>query len=411
MNRFQRLTRNLVFQRLRKLTEGRLVIRERERVHAFGDDGNCNAAIQVLDPRFYTAVAFGGHIGAAEAYANGWWDAADLTAVIRLFVRNRSAMNGLERGAARLIQPLRSLAHALHQNTRPGSRRNIEAHYDLGNDFFELFLDETLTYSSAYFERPDAKLADASRAKYDRICKKIELRPSDHVIEIGSGWGGFAIHAAKHYGCRVTTTTISREQYRLATQRIRDARLTQRVRVLLSDYRDLAGQYDKLVSIEMIEAVGHQFYDTYFAKCAELLTPSGLAAIQAITIQDRLYQEARRHVDFIKRYIFPGGCIPALAPLLQACSGTDLRLVHAEDFGVHYAHTLREWDRNFRRNRAAIAARGYDERFQRLWQFYFAYCAGGFEEGVIGVSQLVFAKPRAALEMRSISFASQVSAA
>lgn len=411
MNPIDRIARRLVLRQLYGFHDGRLVVHEGGRTHVVGQGDAPAAEIHVRDPRFYLAVALGGHIGAAEAYANGWWETPDLTAVIRLFLRNRTVMADLETGTARLVQPLRALAHALHRNTRGGSRRNITAHYDLGNDFFALFLDETLTYSSGYFEHPTASLADASRAKYERLCRKLALRPTDHVIEIGGGWGGFAIHAASTYGCRVTTTTISEEQYRLARERIREAGLDERVHVTLRDYRDLTGQYDKLVSIEMIEAVGHEFYGTYFAKCAELLTPSGLAAIQAITIQDHLYEDARRHVDFIKRYIFPGGCIPALAPLLAASGRTDLRLVHAEDFGPHYARTLRAWNRNFVRNCDAIAARGYDERFQRLWRFYFAYCEGGFAEGTIGVSQLVFAKPRAGLEVAPPGYEPKESAA
>lgn len=411
MNPIDRIARRLVLRQLYGFHDGRLVVHEGGRTHVVGQGDAPAAEIHVRNPRFYLAVALGGHIGAAEAYANGWWETPDLTAVIRLFLRNRTVMADLETGTARLVQPLRALAHALHRNTRGGSRRNITAHYDLGNDFFALFLDETLTYSSGYFEHPTASLADASRAKYERLCRKLALRPTDHVIEIGGGWGGFAIHAASTYGCRVTTTTISEEQYRLARERIREAGLDERVHVTLRDYRDLTGQYDKLVSIEMIEAVGHEFYGTYFAKCAELLTPSGLAAIQAITIQDHLYEDARRHVDFIKRYIFPGSCIPALAPLLAASGRTDLRLVHAEDFGPHYARTLRAWNHNFVRNCDAIAARGYDERFQRLWRFYFAYCEGGFAEGTIGVSQLVFAKPRAGLEVAPLGYEPKESAA
>jgi cyclopropane-fatty-acyl-phospholipid synthase len=268
-----------------------------------------------------------------------------------------------------------------------------------------------MTYSSGYFEHPNATLTDASRAKYDRLCRKLELQPDDHVLEIGTGWGGFAIHAARHYGCRVTTTTISQEQFELAQERIDRAGLADRITVELKDYRDLRGEYDKLVSIEMIEAVGHHFFQTYFERCAALLKPSGLAAIQAITIQDRYYDDARRHVDFIKRYIFPGSCLPALGPLLTASGQSDLRLVHSEDFGPHYARTLNEWHRNLDRHSDAIAELGYDEFFQRIWKFYFSYCEGGFGEGVLGVSQLVFAKPEAALAIRAADFKWQASAA
>ncbi len=400
MTLIDRIARRLVFKRLQRLTEDRILLRDGGDVHTFGDNDTVTASLDVTDPRFYAAVALGGHIGAAEAYANGWWTTEDLTGVIRVFVRNRSVMDDLETGLARFVQPLRAVAHWINRNTRGGSRRNISAHYDLGNDFFELFLDETLTYSSAYFEQPDATLAEASRAKYDRICRKLAIGPHDHVLEIGTGWGGFAIHAARHYGCRVTTTTISPKQFDLASRRIAQAGLADRVTVLLRDYRDLDGQYDKLVSIEMIEAVGHHFFQAYFEACSALLKSDGVAAIQAITIQDRIYDDARRHIDFIKRYIFPGSCIPAMTPLLAASGQTDLRLVHAEDFGPHYARTLREWHRNFTRNEPAIAALGYDEFFRKIWKFYFSYCEGGFDEGAIGVSQLLFAKPAAGLTMR-----------
>lgn len=411
MNMFDRIARHLVFKRLHRIANDRLLVREGREVQSFGSGGTASADLTIVDPRFYRAVALGGHIGAAEAYASGWWETDDLTAVIRVFVHNRAVMDEFETGWARLVQPIRRIAHALNRNTRDGSKHNIAAHYDLGNEFFSLILDETMTYSSGYFEHPGATLVEASRAKYDRICRKLELGPDDHVLEIGTGWGGFAIHVARNYGCKVTTTTISQEQFRLARDRVARAGLANRVTVLLSDYRDLQGQYDKLVSIEMIEAVGHEFFGEYFKQCAALLKPTGLAAIQAITIQDRFYDEARRHVDFIKRYIFPGGCLPALAPMLAASGKTDLRLVHSEDFGPHYARTLREWHRNLDRNRRSIGELGHDDFFQRIWKFYFAYCEGGFAEGVLGVSQLLFAKPAAALTMRSASFGWQASVA
>jgi cyclopropane-fatty-acyl-phospholipid synthase len=411
MTTLDRVTRRLVLQRLHSINDGSLRVREGSQVHSFGRRGAIEASVDVLDGRFFRAVAFGGHIGAAEAYANGWWTTDELTAVIRLFVRNRAVMDGLETGLARLLQPIRKIAHALNRNTHGGSRKNIAAHYDLGNDFFSLILDETMTYSSGYFEHPAATLADASRAKYDRLCRKLDLQPDDHVLEIGTGWGGFAIHAAQNYGCRVTTTTISREQYELARERIANSGVEHLVTLVLSDYRDLRGQYDKLVSIEMIEAVGHHFFEEYFRQCAALLKPDGLAAIQAITIQDRYYDEVRRNVDFIKRYIFPGSCLPAIAPMMTACSKTDLRLVSAEDFGPHYARTLREWHRNLDRHATTIGNLGYEEFFQRIWKFYFAYCEGGFAEGVLGVSQLVFAKPAAALALRPAAFRWQESAA
>ncbi|MDJ0766906.1 MAG: cyclopropane-fatty-acyl-phospholipid synthase family protein, partial [Myxococcota bacterium] len=304
-------------------------------------------------------------------------------------------MEGLETGLARFAQPLRGLLHSLNRNTRKGSRKNIAAHYDLSNEFFSLFLDRTMTYSCGIFERTDSSLEEASIAKYDRLCRKLEITETDHVVEIGTGWGGFAIHAAQNYGCRVTTCTISKEQHKLATERIAEAGLSDRVTVLLRDYRDLDGDFDKLVSIEMIEAVGHQYFKTFFEKCASLLNPHGRAAIQAITIQDRFYEEARREVDFIKKYIFPGSCMTAVSVLSDAARDTDLRLVHLEDITPHYAQTLLRWRENFLSNWKRIKPLGFSEEFRRLWEFYFCYCEGGFEEAVLGDVQMLFAKPHA----------------
>ena len=351
--------------------------------------------IRVRDSRFYPAVALGGHLGAAEAYAEGWWTTDDLTGVIRFFARNRDAIAGLESGWARWLNPLRRLANVIHRNTRRGARNNIRAHYDLGNDFFALFLDETMTYSCGLFERPDASLRDASIAKYDRIAALVGVTRDDHVLEIGTGWGGFAIRAASKYGCRVTTTTISAEQYRLARARVAEAGLSHLVTVLQSDYRDLEGTYDKLVSIEMIEAIGHDQYRQFFTRCAELVKPTGRVAIQAITIADDHYEAARKEVDFIKRYIFPGSCIPSVAVMREAAATTDLRVERADEIGLHYAETLRRWRETFHLNRHRIAALGFDARFQRLWDFYFCYCEGGFRERTIGNVQLSFAKPAA----------------
>jgi cyclopropane-fatty-acyl-phospholipid synthase len=283
----------------------------------------------------------------------------------------------------------------LRRNTRGGSRRNIGAHYDLSNEFFAAFLDDTLTYSCAVFERPGASLKEASLAKYERICRLADLSGGHEVLEIGTGWGGFALYAAERYGCRVTTTTISREQFALATRRVADAGLADRVRVLDKDYRDLTGRYDRLVSIEMIEAVGPQFLPTFFERCAALLVPEGRMALQAITIRDDQYDAARRETDFIKRHIFPGGTIFSLTALSLAASRTDLRLLRADDIGPHYAETLRRWRANLRASWPGLLARGFDERLLRLWEFYFCYCEGGFAEGYLGDVQLAFARPGA----------------
>ena len=390
-----RIAGSLVRSRLRALETGALILGQDGSVETFGPGGGPEARIDVHDARLFRALALGGHVGAAEAYVDGHWTTPDLTAVVRLFLRNRDALDGLEKGAARLAVPLRALAHAWNRNTRSGAKRNIHAHYDLGNEFFRHFLDETLTYSAGRFEGRRRSMKEASEAKYDRICRKLGLRPGLHVVEIGSGWGGFALHAAGRYGCRVTTTTISRKQHELATDRVRAAGLSDLVEIRLQDYRDLTGSYDRLVSIEMIEAVGHQYFRTFFERCSALLVRDGLAAIQAITIQDRYYDSARREVDFIKRYVFPGSCIPSVSVLSGAAASTDLRMVHLDDTAPDYAETLRRWRSRFFERWDEIRALGFDERFKRLWDFYFCYCEGGFDEAVLGSVQMTFAKPEA----------------
>ena len=350
--------------------------------------------MQVHGAAFYRALAGNGSVGAAESYMDGDWDCDDLVGLVRLLVRNRDLLDGMEGGAARLGGWAMQALHALRRNTREGSRRNIAAHYDLGNDFFRLFLSEDLMYSSALYAGEDDTLEAASTRKLDRICDKLRLSPDDHVVEIGTGWGGFALHAARTRGCRVTTTTISREQHALASQRVAEAVLQERVSVLLSDYRDLQGQYDKLVSIEMVEAIGAQYMQAYFATLGRLLKPDGLGLVQAITIEDHRYAQALRSVDFIKRHIFPGSFIPSIAALLDAKSrSSDLALVHLEDFGPSYARTLHDWRGRFLGNREQVRAQGYDERFLRMWDFYLAYCEGGFLERSIGVAHLLLAKP------------------
>lgn len=389
------LARRLLLRRLTRVAHGRLSIVEAGAgPREFGSSaGTPQATITVRDPRFYRAVVLGGHLGSVEAYLDGWWDTDDLTALVQLMVRNRDLLDSLETGWARLAQPMRRAWHTLRRNTRRGSRRNIAAHYDLGNEFFAEFLDDTLTYSCGIFEHPETTLRDASIAKYERICRKLELGPSDHVMEIGTGWGGFALYAAARYGCRVTTTTISRAQHALATERVVAAGLADRITILQNDYRDLTGTYDKLVSIEMIEAVGHRFYDAFFRKCAELLRPGGRMALQAITIDPRYYHRARREVDFIKRYIFPGANIPSLPVLRRAAEvRAPLSLLHLEDITPHYAETLKRWRQNFIARWDRLRALGFSEEFRRLWQFYFCYCEGGFRERFLGDVQMVFAR-------------------
>ena len=349
--------------------------------------------IVVADPGFYRAVAANGTVGAGEAYMDRLWDCDDLVGLVRLLLRNRALLDGMESGFARLGGMALRGWHALRRNTRAGSRRNIAAHYDLGNDFFKLFLSQDLMYSSSYWVEGD-DLESASTRKLDLICRKLRLQPSDHVVEIGTGWGGFAVHAARHYGCRVTTTTISQEQYACALERVAAAGLNDRVRVLPEDYRDLTGHYDKLVSIEMVEAIGAEYLETYFRQLGSLLKPDGLALLQAITIEDHRYAQALRSVDFIKRFVFPGSFIPSIAAMLAAKTrACDLALVACEDFGDSYARTLEAWRSLFLARLPQVRAQGFDERFIRMWEFYLAYCEGGFRERSIGVSHLLLAKP------------------
>jgi cyclopropane-fatty-acyl-phospholipid synthase len=361
-----------------------------------------HVTLEVLHPQTFADAAFGGTVGGGEAYMRGFWRASDLTTLVRIFVLNREAMESVEGGAALFAEPLRRALHWLNRNSVDGSRRNIAAHYDLGNDLFALFLDETMLYSCAYFEREDASLHEAQVAKLDRICRKLRLQPGDHLVEIGTGWGGLALHAAQHYGCRVTTTTISREQHDWAREKFAAAGLLQngQVTLLLEDYRNLTGRYDKLVSVEMIEAVGHQYLDTYTAKCAALLEPHGAMLLQAITLQDQIYEQALRSVDFIQRYVFPGSFIPSVTAIADSVRrATDLKVSHLEDIGPHYATTLLRWRENFMARLAQVRALGYPESFIRMWEFYLCYCEGGFRERQIGDVQVLLTKPRCRVEL------------
>ena len=353
-----------------------------------------SATIEIHDPAFYRYVAGNGSVGAGEAYIDGLWHSDDPVTLMRMLVRNRHLLDAMETGLARVGGLALRAWHALKRNTRGGSQRNIAAHYDLGNDFFRLWLDESLMYSSALFAQPDDTLETAQVRKLDRICRKLALAPGERVIEIGTGWGGFALHAAHHYGVHVTTTTISREQHALASERVRAAGLQDRIDVRLDDYRDLSGRFDKLVSIEMIEAIGAQYLDAYFSTVSRLLAPHGMALIQAITIEDHRYAQALKAVDFIKRYVFPGSFIPSVTAMLGAAArASDLKPFHLEDIGPSYAQTLAAWRERFHRSAADVRALGYDERFMRLWDFYLAYCESGFRERSTGVVQLLLTRP------------------
>jgi cyclopropane-fatty-acyl-phospholipid synthase len=390
----QTFARKLVLKRLQSLAIGKLTIVEDGKRHIFGKDGGLNVTINVNDTHFYGEIAFGGSIGAGEAYMLGYWMTNNLTDLIRLMVLNQQLMDTLEGGLAWLAKPILKSLHWMNRNTEDGSRRNIAAHYDLGNDMFQLFLDPTMMYSSAIFDHADMTLEQASKSKLERICQKLQLSSNDHVLEIGTGWGGFAIYAATHYGCQITTTTISKAQFDLANERVKAAGLSDKITILLNDYRDLHGMFDKLVSIEMIEAVGHQFYDTYFSSCARLLKPEGMMLLQAITIADQRYEAARNSVDFIQRYIFPGSCIPSVTALQESITrASDFRLFNLEDIGPHYARTLAEWRINFFKNIDSVRKLGYSEEFIKMWEFYLCYCEGGFEERALGDVHMLLVKP------------------
>ncbi len=392
-----RFARGAVLSRLAGIKDGRIVVEdggERIPLGQSAADADLRATIRVNDHRFYSDLALAGSMGAAESYMAGSWTTDDLTALVQIMIRNRDVTEGIDGGLARLANPVRRFIHYLNRNTRTGSERNIAAHYDLGNDFFELILDRTLMYSCAIFERPDATLEEAASAKVDRICRKLDLRAHDHLIEIGTGWGAFAIHAAKNYGCRVTTTTISRAQHDYAVKRIAAEGLSEQITVLFKDYRDLTGQFDKAVSIEMIEAVGHQFLNSYFRKCGELLKPDGMMLLQAITITDREYEAAIKRVDFIKKYIFPGSFIPSVTALCDSITrSSDMRLFHLEDITPNYAETLKNWRLRMFKNIERVRALGYPEEFIRMWEFYLCYCEGGFRERYIGDVQMLLTKP------------------
>jgi cyclopropane-fatty-acyl-phospholipid synthase len=389
--------RKMVHNQLSKIQVGEIIVRENHTEYYFGsvtDDFPVRVTIDVVHPSIYRDVAFGGSSGSGEAYMKGSWVCSDLLGLVRIFLRNRDVLDTMDYGFTRLKAPIHKLIHLFSRNTRAGSRKNISAHYDIGNDLFRLFLDDTMMYSSAYFETADTTLEQAAVAKLDLVCRKLELNTCDHLLEIGTGWGGLAVHAARHYGCRVTTTTISEEQFVLATRKVAEAGLDHLVTVIRQDYRDLSGHYDKLVSIEMIEAIGHQYMDTYFRKCCSLLRPDGMMLIQAITIKDQLYRSALKDVDFIKKFIFPGGFLPSVTAMIEAiCRTTDMKLFHLQDIGPHYARTLREWRQRFFNRLDEIRELGYSDEFIRLWEYYFCYCEGGFLERDIGTVQMVLTRP------------------
>ena len=391
------LARSFMLKVLAKLQVGSLVLKEPGETLTFGthDDPNApHAEVHVHDNDLYRRILTGGSIAAGETFIEGLWSSPDLTAVTRAFSANMAMLEALSDRQHFLASAALKVSHWARRNTTARSRENISAHYDLGNDFFSLFLDPSMMYSSAVFPTPESDLATAATYKLKLICEDLELSAKDHLVEIGTGWGGMAIYAAENYGCRVTTTTISREQYDYAREAVARRGLQDRITVLFDDYRDLSGRFDKLVSIEMIEAVGHQFYDTYFSTLSRLLKPHGKAAIQAITMTEQRYEQARDSVDFIKRYIFPGGCLPSLTVISDALSRvTDLQMSNLRDITRDYADTLNVWHEGFLEKLDEVKEMGFDDRFIRMWRYYLSYCEGGFRERIIGTYQITMTKP------------------
>ncbi len=382
-------------KRLEGLKSGRIEVTDAWGEWSAGENTELAADLLVAHPGFYRTLALGGELGAARAYMDGHWQSSRLTDLFRILLRNTELVDSMEGSFALVAGAVSRLRHLLNRNTRGGSRKNIHAHYDLGNDFFALFLDPTRTYSCGIFEQPVATLEQASIAKLDRICRKLSLQPDDSVVEIGTGWGSFAIHAASRYGCRVTTTTISEQQFEYAKAQVRALGLEDRVTLLRQDYRDLKGKFDKLVSIEMIEAVGHEYLPQFFGKCSQLLRPDGAMLIQAITMPDQRYAQYLKSSDFIRRYIFPGSCVPSLSAMTDAVrQATDLSLAHLEDIGPHYATTLKCWRERFVQNLDSVRELGYPSEFQRMWLYYLHYCEAGFAERYLGTLQLLLQKPR-----------------
>ena len=389
--------RSMILKHLGTMQRGQLVIKENGEKTIYGDQSDnvgLVAELTIVNIDTYSALALNGVIGAGESYMEGHWTSPDLVKVIRFFVVNMQTLDAMDGERTWLSRMGMWLLDRVNRNTIARAQKNISAHYDLGNDFFSLFLDQTMMYSSAVFADETISLYDASNAKLETICQQLKLNANDHLVEIGTGWGGMAIYAAQHYGCRVTTTTISQEQFDFATQRVNDLGLNDQVTVLMQDYRKLTGRYDKLVSIEMIEAVGRQYFSEYFSRCADLLKPDGLMLIQAITIADQRYDQATKAVDFIQRYIFPGGCLPSVNIIgHHVASNTDMMIISLSDIGRDYAITLERWREQFLEKLETVRSQGFDERFIRMWEYYLCYCEGGFRERVISTAQIVMAKP------------------
>ena len=398
MQRSTRMTsffKRILFKKLKGLKTGELTIVDGSEIHVFGaPKSELKATLTVSSQEFYVFLGSGGTNGAAEAFTAGYWSADNLVQLIQLIIRNKKTMEGLESGLARLTNPITKIIHRLRQNTLKGSKSNILAHYDLSNDFYKLWLDSTMTYSSGIFLNKKSSMLDASVEKLDRLCRKLNLNSSDHVLEIGTGWGSFATHAAKNYGCKVTTTTISDNQFKYVAELISKENLDNQITLLNKDYRELEGVFDKVVSIEMIEAVGADFVPGFFEKASSLLKTNGLMALQGITYNDPDFNAYKNSVDFIRKYIFPGSCLISLSQVEKAIKEkTDLIMVDSEDITLHYARTLEIWRKDFENVLPQVRELGFSDPFIRIWVFYLVYCEAGFLENLIGDFQFIFAKP------------------
>lgn len=408
---FQSFARKRLLSTFGNLQQSHIAIQDQDETWALGvsNRNGLHGSIVVNHPQFYTRILTGGTIGAAEAFIDGHWDSEDLTTLIRIFVQNMPQMHGLEKTWARIKNGLHRLTHLKRRNTREGSRKNIGDHYDLGNDFYRLFLDPTMNYSSGIFPTSGSSMQQASIRKMDWIGKKLRLSTKDHLLEIGTGWGGLAIFLATTFGCRITTTTISRQQFEYAKRKVNEAGLDQQINVILSDYRDLDGSFDKIVSVEMIEAVGHEYYDEYFGRCSAMLKDDGLMLIQAITISEQNFKQHIRNIDFIRRYVFPGGSLPSITAIGASIGrATDMRITHLDDITEHYVQTLRHWRNEFHRNMEKIRSLGYDQDFVRLWHFYLCYCEAGFAERRVHNTQIMFAKPNSTTDP-AVEFSTELS--
>lgn len=392
---FTNKCRDITFSALGRLEDACVEVVEQGSTQRLGNvNSELVGRMVISDASIYQDIIKGGSLGAAQGFLDKKWDSPDLTVLIRVFARSQKILDELEDKGSFFSKLANKLLSFQNRNTQAGSKKNILAHYDLGNDLYTRFLDDSMMYSSAYYSQPDMTLAQAQTQKLALICDKLDLQADDHLVEIGTGWGGLAIYAATHYGCRVTTTTISDAQYDYACAQVNALGLTDKVTLLKKDYRLLDGQYDKLVSIEMIEAVGHEFMAEFFKRCSDLLKPHGKMLLQAITISDQRYDKYRKSVDFINKYIFPGGCLPSVAVISEhVASQSDMMIDNIQDIGLHYAKTLFDWRKNFEANWHQIKTFGYDEQFARLWHYYLCYCEGAFIERVISTHQVVARKP------------------